>query len=112
VPSESELALAKHHFIQNKSIFEDYSVGDFERDGIEFLTDFFKKNNIAVMVGGSGLYIDAVVNGLDIFPEIPSEIRERLNEELKENGIETLQNELKKVDPSYFEKVDIHNPHR
>src|SRR5690606_3258522 len=112
VPSDSELASVKHHFIQNKSIFEDYSVGDFERDCIEFLNDFFKRNNIAVMVGGSGLYVDAVVNGLDIFPEIPSEIRERLNEELKEKGIEALQNELKKVDPSYFEKVDIQNPHR
>ncbi len=112
VPSETELTSAKHHFIQNKSIFEEYSVGDFERDCIAFLNDFFKTNNIAVMVGGSGLYVDAVVKGLDIFPEVPSEIREKLNFELQEKGIETLQDELKKVDPYYFEKVDIQNPHR
>jgi tRNA dimethylallyltransferase len=112
VPSESELASAKHHFIQNKSIFEDYSVGDFEREALLLLKNIFEKHSVAIMVGGSGLYVNAVVNGLDTFPEVPSEIREQLNDELKEKGIEILQNELKKVDPSYFEKVDIHNPHR
>ena len=112
VPSTEELNTIKHHFIQNKSIFDDYSVGDFERDCIAFLNDFFKRKQIAIMVGGSGLYVDAVVRGLDNFPEIPSEIREKLNEEIKEHGIKKLQNELKEVDPSYFEKVDIQNPHR
>lgn len=112
VPSKEELKAAPHHFIQNISIFEEYSVGDFERDTISFLKDFFKRKNIAVMVGGSGLYVDAVVKGLDNFPEIPSGIREQLNLELIENSIEALQNELKIADPSYFEKVDIHNPHR
>lgn len=112
VPSKEELEAAPHHFIQNISIFEEYSVGDFERDAISFLNDFFKGKNIAVMVGGSGLYVDAVVKGLDIFPEVPSAIREQLNTELVEKGIEALQNELKTADPSYFEKVDIHNPHR
>ncbi len=112
VPSKDELEAVPHHFIQNKSIFEDYSVGDFERDAIQFINKYFEENKIAVMVGGSGLYVDAVVKGLDNFPEVSSEIREQLNAELKAKGIETLQNELKKVDPSYFEKVDIHNPHR
>ena len=112
VPSESELNEVTHHFIHHKSIFEAYSVGDFERDSLALLHEFFKRNNTAVMVGGSGLYIDAVVKGLDIFPEVASEIREDLMETLKENGIEQLQAELKKVDPHYFEKVDIHNPHR
>ena len=112
VPSEEELAAARHHFIHNISIFENYSVGDFERDALRLLTEIFKKNNVAIMVGGSGLYIDAVVNGLDNFPEISSEIRKQLNEELKENGIEVLQKELQRVDPVYFEKVDFHNPHR
>lgn len=112
VPSTEELNTIKHHFIQNKSIFDDYSVGDFERDCIAFLNDFFKRKQIAIMVSGSGLYVDAVVRGLDNFPEIPSEIREKLNEEIKEHGIKKLQNELKEVDPSYFEKVDIQNPHR
>ena len=112
VPSKKELEAATHHFIQNKSIFEDYSVGDFEREAITFLDNYFRKKKIAVMVGGSGLYVDAVVKGLDNFPEVPSEIREQLNTELNEEGIETLQNELRKIDPDYFGKVDIQNPHR
>ena len=112
IPSKQELEAVKHHFIQNKSIFEDYSVGDFERDTLGLLKILFEKNEIVVMVGGSGLYVDAIVKGLDSFPEVPSEIREQLNSELNEKGVKTLQNELKKVDPSYFEKVDIHNPHR
>lgn len=112
VPSKKELEAVPHHFIQNKSIFEDYSVGDFERDAVALLKNIFEKNKIVIMVGGSGLYIDAVVKGLDNFPEVPSEIRQQLNSELIEKGIETLQNELKKVDASYFKKVDIHNPHR
>jgi tRNA dimethylallyltransferase len=112
VPSEEELEAAPHHFIQNKSIFEDYSVGDFEREAVEFLKDYFEKNPVAVMVGGSGLYVDAVVKGLDIFPEVPSEIRQNLNSELNEKGVEILQEELKTVDPPYFERVDINNPHR
>ncbi len=112
VPSKEELEAAPHHFIQNKTIFEDYSVGDFERDAIALLKILFEKNDVVVMVGGSGLYVDAVVKGLDTFPEVPSEIRKQLNSDLNEKGIETLQNELKNVDPFYFEKVDIHNPHR
>ena len=112
VPSEEELNNAKHHFIQAKSIFEDYSVGDFEREAITFLDHYFRKKKIAIMVGGSGLYIDAVTKGLDNFPEVPSEIRNRLNFELAEKGIETLQRELKNVDPEYYKKVDIQNPHR
>ncbi len=112
VPTKEEQDAALHHFIQNKSVFEDYSVGDFERDAIALLKNIFEKNKVAIMVGGSGLYVDAVVNGLDYFPEVPSEIRQQLNFELIEKGLEALQNELKKVDPSYFKKVDIHNPHR
>lgn len=112
VPSENELREIPHHFIQNKSIFEDYSVGNFERDAIAFLNDFFRNNEVAILVGGSGLYVDAIVKGLDSFPEVPPEIRIKLNSELDEKGIEPLQNELKEVDFVYFEKVDIHNPHR
>ncbi|MCZ4320096.1 tRNA (adenosine(37)-N6)-dimethylallyltransferase MiaA [Aequorivita viscosa] len=112
VPSADELRAAPHHFIQNKSIFEDYSVGDFEKEALALLTRLFKKHKVVVMVGGSGLYVDAVVTGLDYFPEVASEIRVKLNSELTENGIETLQSELKEVDPAYFEQVDIYNPHR
>ncbi|PHR12260.1 MAG: tRNA (adenosine(37)-N6)-dimethylallyltransferase MiaA [Aequorivita sp.] len=112
VPSKEELKSATHHFIQNKSIFEDYSVGDFEREAITFLDHYFSKKKIAILVGGSGLYVDAVVKGLDDFPQVPSQIRLQLNSKLNNEGIEALQNELKKVDPVYFVKVDINNPHR
>ncbi|MCB0468089.1 MAG: tRNA (adenosine(37)-N6)-dimethylallyltransferase MiaA [Aequorivita sp.] len=112
VPSKEELEAIPHHFIQNKSIFEDYSVGDFERDALSLITDIFKKKKLLIMVGGSGLYVDAVVKGLDNFPRMSSEIREQLNAELTEKGIEVLQKELKEADPLYFEKVDIYNPHR
>ena len=112
VPSSEELAAVPHHFIQNKSIFDDYSVGDFEKEALLKLDELFKKHPVLVMVGGSGLYVDAVVNGLDSFPEVASEIREQLNDELLANGIESLQKELKEVDPVYFHKADIQNPHR
>ena len=112
VPSQNELAEVPHHFIQNISIFDAYSVGDFERDALSLLEILFNKYNFVIMVGGSGLYVDAVVKGLDTFPEVPSEIREKLNSELDKKGIEFLQNELKTVDAPYYEKVDIHNPHR
>ena len=118
VPTLDELEAVPHHFIKNKSIFEDYSVGDFEKDALELLDQKFYSNTfeedfkIMVMVGGSGLYVDAVVKGLDKFPNVPDEIRESLNSELEKFGIEHLQKQLAKVDPAYYDKVDIHNPHR
>ncbi|MEN8187835.1 MAG: isopentenyl transferase family protein, partial [Bacteroidota bacterium] len=99
VPNKEELQQATHHFIQDRSIFEDYSVGDFERDAIDKLNGLFKKHNIVVMVGGSGLYVDAVLKGLDDFPDIEPEIRENLKEELQTNGIEFIQQRLKELDP-------------
>ena len=112
VPSSSELAAVTHHFIQSKSIFESFSVGDFEKEAIQLLDLLFLKHQIVVMAGGSGLYVDAVVNGLDAFPEVTPRIREELNTELATKGIEFLQNELKEADPVYFQKADIENPHR
>ncbi|WP_026449822.1 tRNA (adenosine(37)-N6)-dimethylallyltransferase MiaA [Aequorivita capsosiphonis] len=112
VPSHEELKAAEHHFIQNISVFDDYSVGDFEREALICLENILKNNSVAVMVGGSGLYVDAVVKGLDKFPVVSPDIRQQLNAEIDAHGIEALQKELKEKDPSYFEKVDIHNPHR
>lgn len=118
VPTLEELEAVPHHFIKNKSIFEDYCVGDFEKDALELLDQKFYSNKleenfkVMVMVGGSGLYVDAVVKGLDKFPNVPEEIREKLNSELDDFGIEHLQKQLAKVDPAYYNKVDIHNPHR
>lgn len=112
VPSEEELSEAVHHFIQYKSIFESYSVGDFERDTIKFLENFYKKNSIIIMVGGSGLYSNAVLYGLDEFPDISQQIREDLNSEYKNKGIEFLQKKLQQLDPQHYENVDIYNPQR
>ncbi|MGB5555192.1 MAG: tRNA (adenosine(37)-N6)-dimethylallyltransferase MiaA [Flavobacteriaceae bacterium] len=112
VPSKDELSMVKHHFIQHKSIFEPYSVGDFEREALKKLESLFKKDNIAVMVGGSGLYSDAVAHGLDDFPAIDPKIRVNLNTELKTKGISALQEKLKVLDPKYYNKVDVDNPHR
>ena len=112
VPSSSELDAVTHHFIQSKSIFEPFSVGDFEKEAIQLLEQLFTKHQVMVMVGGSGLYVDAVVNGLDTFPEVGPKIREALNIELATKGIEFLQKELEEADPAYFQKADIENPHR
>ena len=112
VPTSEELILAKHHFIQHKRINEPYSVGDFEHDAIEKLSSLFKTNEVVIMVGGSGLYVNAVTEGLNSFPTIKSEIREELNTELSKHGIEFLQKKLARLDPCYFKKVDIHNPQR
>lgn len=112
VPSEEELASAPHHFIQHKSIFDAYSVGKFERDAIKKLKELFKKHNVTIMVGGSGLYVNAVIDGLDDFPTINESVREKLNLELKEQGIGSLQEKLKECDPEHYKKMDIENPQR
>ncbi|RIV32942.1 tRNA (adenosine(37)-N6)-dimethylallyltransferase MiaA [Flagellimonas lutimaris] len=112
VPSGEELNQAPHHFIQHKSIFEPYSVGDFEKDAIALLDNLYQKKDIAIMVGGSGLYVDAVISGLDEFPKVDPQIRETLNKELEDNGLESLQKELKQRDPEYYKTVDLENPHR
>lgn len=112
VPEPEELAAAKHHFIQNKSILEEYSVGHFEREALEKLDELFKTNNIVIMVGGSGLYVDAVLQGLDYFPTIPPEIRENLNAQLEKEGLESLQKQLEILDPKTYQQIAIDNPHR
>ena len=112
VPSLEELAAAPHHFIQNRSISEGYSVGDFERDAILLLDKLFKKHQVLVMVGGSGLYVDAVVKGLNKFPEVSEDIKKNLITEFEAKGLEPLQKELKLKDPTYYEKVDLQNHHR
>ncbi|MCH2196709.1 tRNA (adenosine(37)-N6)-dimethylallyltransferase MiaA [Kordia sp.] len=112
VPSTEELNAAKHHFIQHISIFDSYNVGQFEKDAIAKLDELFEKHNIVIMVGGSGLYVDAVVKGLDDFPRVAPEIRENLNEQLENHGIASLQEKLKQLDPVYYERVALENPHR
>jgi len=112
VPDAEELAAAKHHFIQNRSIFEDYNVGTFEKDALKKLDELFIVNPIQVMVGGSGLYVDAVLKGLDYFPEVDSSIRKKLNNQLEEKGLEYLQNKLKELDLETYNTIKIDNPQR
>lgn len=112
VPSTDELSRIKHHFIQNLSIQDHYSIGQFERDALVKIEALHKNNNAVVMVGGSGMYIDAVCNGLDDFPPVPDIIREELNLRHQNEGLDALKKELMKLDPDYHELVDSSNPHR
>jgi len=111
-PSNDELAAAKHHFIHHKSIKDNYNVGAFEKDALLKLDMLFKTNNIIIMVGGSGLYVDAVTKGLDDFPEVDKSIRKDLNKQFKEHGISILQTQLKQLDIKAFNTIAIDNPHR
>ena len=110
VPNAEELASASHHFIQNKSIFESYSVGDFEQDALAKLEELFAKNKFQIMVGGSGLYVDAVLKGFDEFPEIDPLVRETINQQFEILGISYLQEQLEILDSGYFQKLTRENP--
>ena len=112
VPNELELSAAKHHFIHNKSIFDNYNVGDFEKEAQVKLEKLFKTNDFAILVGGSGLYVDAVLKGFDDFPEIDASVREEVTSNYEQSGIDYLQTELEKRDPKYFEVVAKENPQR
>ncbi|WP_231481169.1 tRNA (adenosine(37)-N6)-dimethylallyltransferase MiaA [Sediminibacter sp. Hel_I_10] len=111
-PTKTELASAPHHFIHHKSIEDNYSVGAFERDAIAQLDQLFKTRPVVIMVGGSGLYVDAVTKGLDEFPEVNPKIRPDLNEKLQSEGLEALQFQLKQLDTKAYETIAIDNPHR
>ena len=112
VPDPDELAAATHHCIQHISIEDTYSVGHFEREAISLLETLHQKHPYVTMVGGSGMYVDAVINGLDHFPDVTPGIREQLNELYATEGIEALQELLKEKDPVYYERVDIQNHQR
>ena len=112
VPEKEELAVIPHHFIQNRSVFEDYNVGAYERDALNVLDTLFKKHNTVVMVGGSGLYVKAVLEGLDDFPKIDPSIRLELKHVLETEGIIPLQDQLKKLDVTTYNTIDIENPQR
>jgi len=112
VPLAEELEGAPHHFIQNISIFDEYTVGDYERDSLAKLDELFLKNDYAVLVGGSGLYIDAVLKGFDDFPDVDPSVREALISEYEKQGIVFLQQKLQELDPVHYEKVAKENPQR
>lgn len=112
VPSKEQLAEVRHYFIQTKSITEHYAAGQYEIDALKLLEELFKTHDHLVMCGGSGLYIDAVCNGLDAFPEPDMELRDSLNRRLQEEGLESLRYQLKQEDPESYETIDIANPQR
>jgi tRNA dimethylallyltransferase len=111
-PSKEDLAKVRHYFIGNKSIHEPYDVRSYEVDALSCIGDLFKRKDLLILTGGSGLYTDAVVNGLDEMPKITPEIRQELNMLYAKEGIIPLQVMLKKLDPDYYDKVDLQNPQR
>ncbi len=112
VPSAEELREVPHHFIQHIHVNDTYNVGDFERDALELLEQKFKQHNTLFMAGGSGLYIKAVLEGLDNFPEVDPAVRAQLMRDLEDKGILYLQEELLRLDPVHYKKTDVNNTHR
>lgn len=111
-PSPKELDSVPHHFINSLSILEDYDVRKFEKDALKLLDQLFAKHETVIMTGGSGLFADAVVDGMDEMPEIDPQIREEIIKEFEEKGLPFLQAEIARLDPVYFEQVDKQNPQR
>ncbi len=112
IPSKKELNAVKHHYIHHKSINDTYTVKDFQKDALNKIKELFISDEFIILVGGSGLYMDAVIYGLDEFPEIDKKVRENLNLKLNKFGIIYLQKKLQKLDPEYYSKVDLKNPRR
>lgn len=112
VPEDEQLAKVKHHFIQHKSIEDYYNVSHYENEAINKLNVLFKTNDYALLVGGSGMYIDAVCSGIDDIPDIDMELRESLIKREKEEGLESIRFELKHLDPEFYDKVDLKNTQR
>jgi tRNA dimethylallyltransferase len=112
VPSAEQLQDVKHHFIQHLSITDYYNVSNFEQDSLKLLEDIFKDNDIALMTGGSMMFIDAICKGIDFMPDIDIEIREELKQRLENEGLEPLRFELKRLDPDYYNEVDLKNGKR
>ena len=111
-PSENELRSAPHHFINSHSIQNPLSAGDFENEGIEKINCLFERHDTLVMVGGSGLFVNAILEGLDNLPKAKEGIREGLNQVYLDKGLSFLQSQLKELDPNYYNVVDTSNPQR
>ena len=111
-PTEEELSQAKHYFVHHISIDDKYDVADYERDAISLLDELFKTHDAIVMTGGSGLFIDAVCNGIDAMPDVKPEIREKVQRLYDEGGLKALQDEVQHLDPDYYSLVDQQNPRR
>jgi tRNA dimethylallyltransferase len=111
-PSMEELAKIRHHFIGHLSVKDVYNVSQYEKDALEKINELFLKHDSLVMVGGSGLFIHAVMHGIDELPDPDEELREHLKSVLNNEGIESLRLLLKELDPEYYHQVDLANPKR
>jgi len=111
-PTNEQLSKVKHHLINYISVQEKFTAGDFERVALKIAAGIMNRKKIAILCGGSGLYIKAFLEGFDDLPEVPSEIKKELQKEFETNGLSDMLNELEKKDPFYFEEVDRRNPHR
>jgi tRNA dimethylallyltransferase len=111
-PTNEELLSVKHHFINSHTIHQDYSAGAYAREAEILLTELFTRYDSIVMVGGSGLYIKALLDGFDNIPEVPDEVREKLEESFEQKGLSWLQQQLAQLDPDLYEGMDQQNPHR
>ena len=108
-PNDKQLEEVTHHFIYNKSIHDNYNVGMYEDDAIRKISELFTDKDYLILVGGSGLYADSIMYGIDNFPKVSEEVRNNLRNAYEEQGIEFLQIEIKKLDPEYYNKVDLNN---
>ena len=111
-PTEEELSQVKHYFVHHISIEDKYDVADYERDALQLLDELFKTHDSVIMTGGSGLFIDAVCNGIDAMPDVRSVIREKVQKLYDEGGLKALQDEVQRLDPDYYAIVDQLNPRR
>ncbi|MGI4727972.1 MAG: tRNA (adenosine(37)-N6)-dimethylallyltransferase MiaA [Janthinobacterium lividum] len=111
-PSTEELNLVPHHFINSHSIQDKVSVADFEKAALEKLEYLFQKHDVVIIVGGSGLFLQAVYQGLDNLPEVSVQEREKWNQLYQEFGLNYLQEQLQNLDPEYYKQVDLQNPQR
>lgn len=112
VPTKQELDSVKHHFIQHISIHDNYNVGLFEQEATKTIQSLFQKFDTLIVVGGSGLYIDAICYGFDSFPEIDPTLRQSLREEYIEKGLVWLQEKVNSLDPAFYKNADINNHQR
>ncbi len=112
VPDESQLKRIRHHLIGTQSIHDYYNASIYEQDVLKILDSLFIKNDIVIMVGGSGMYIDVICHGIDDLPAIEPAVRETLEQRIKNEGIESLRFELQRIDPEYYSRTDLKNPKR
>lgn len=111
-PTAQQLETVRHYFIHSHSVTQYYTAGLYELEAMALLEELFKEHDRLVMVGGSGMYIDALCNGLDDFPPADLQLRDSLMKRLEVEGIESLRNELKMVDRASYDTIDIANPQR